>query len=98
MIKCSSSISRFLLGTILITLMAPFAVAQNRAATPAPHALRGVRLSTEDDAPLHTILLRDGRIEAIQPADAEIPSEYPMAEITPESGTGMTKSASTGCS
>ncbi len=82
MIKCSSSISRFLLGTILITLMAPFAVAQNRAATPAPHALRGVRLSTEDDAPLHTILLRDGRIEAIQPADAEIPSG--MVEIDAE--------------
>ena len=82
MIKRSSSSSRILLGTVLVTLLAQVAVAQNRAAIPAPHALLGVRLSAEDDAPLHTILLRDGRIEAIQPADAAVPSG--MVEIDAE--------------
>ncbi|MEO2162312.1 MAG: hypothetical protein ABGY29_07265 [bacterium] len=82
MIKRSFSSSRILIGTALVTLLAQVAVAQNRAATPAPHALRGVRLSAEDDAPLHTILLRNGRIEAIQPADAAVPPG--MVEIDAE--------------
>jgi hypothetical protein len=82
MIQRSSSTFRVLLGTIPIALTAQFAVAQNRAATPAPHALVGVRLSAEDDAPLRTILLRDGRIEAIQGVEAAIPPG--MVEIDAE--------------
>jgi imidazolonepropionase-like amidohydrolase len=74
MIQRSLLLLRFLLGTAFVALSTQLAFAQNRAATPAPHALRGVRLSAEDDAPLHTILLRDGRIEAIQSAEAAIPS------------------------
>ena len=87
MIKRSFFSSRVLPGTILITLMAPFAAAQNRAATPVPHALRGVRLSAEDDAALHTILLRNGRIEAIQAAEDAIPSG--MVEIDAEGALAL---------
>ncbi len=82
MLQRSPLAVRLLFGTALVALTAQLVPAQNRGATSKPHALRGVRLESGDDAALHTILLRGGRIEAIQSADAEIPAD--MLEIDAE--------------
>lgn len=51
-------------------------MAQRATKAPEPYALSGVRLSTEADAPKYTLLLKDGRIEAVLPAAQEVSGEY----------------------
>ncbi len=51
----------------------PCAAGQSRQERPAPYAIRDVRLSSAADAAAKTILVRDGRIEAIVDAASEIP-------------------------
>lgn len=45
-------------------------------ASPDRWAIRDVRLDPAEDAARVTILLRDGRIEAVQPDEAEVPEGY----------------------
>lgn len=56
------------------------ALAQNTPARPRPYALRDVRLTADEDAPRKTILLRDGRIEAIQDAELTLPPDVWVVE------------------
>ena len=60
-----------LLGLIL--LLTPRVLAQSHA-LPQPVAIKDVRLEPAADAPRQTLLLRDGRIERVQDAAAELPS------------------------
>jgi len=65
-------------------LTAVGAEAQRNQPVPEPYAVQNVRLALAEDAPLNTILLRDGRIEALLPQDSEVPSEYRLLD-----GTGL---------
>ena len=58
-----------LAATAALTLIPPVA-AQSRPERPRPYALRGVTIQGSEDP--RTIVLRDGRIEAIVDADAEL--------------------------
>jgi len=49
------------------------AAVQSGPQRPQPYALKGVKLSAEDDAPAQTILLRDGRIAEILDAREDVP-------------------------
>lgn len=55
--------------------LAPLQAQRNQTPT-EPYAVQGVRLALDEDAPKHTLLLRDGRIEAVLPADREFGPEY----------------------
>ncbi len=69
------SLSCFLRALAPLLLLAPtsFAALQSRPERPTPYAIRSVRLSGAADAPAKTILLQDGRIEAIVDAATETP-------------------------
>jgi hypothetical protein len=51
----------------------PCAAGQTRQERAAPYAIHNVKLSSAADAPAKTILVRDGRIEAIVEAESAIP-------------------------
>ncbi len=72
------------LFAVALLLSSSRATAQNRALPPEPHALQGVQLSLGEDAPLRTLLLRDGRIEAVQSATDTIPADMVVID-----GTGL---------
>ena len=67
------------LALALAALLAP-AFAQNTPERPRPYAVRGVRLSADEDAPRKTLLLRDGRIESIQDAELAVPPDAWLVE------------------
>ena len=74
----STSLRRFAAGSSSASPPAAasassLALAQSRAPRPEPYALRGVRLSLEDDA-TSTLILRDGVIESILDAQAAVPA------------------------
>ena len=56
--------------------VAPPAWAQRNQPLPEPYAIQGVRLALDEDAPRHTLLLQNGRIEAVLPADGEVGPQY----------------------
>lgn len=67
---------RIALATAALLVGSAAPAAAQRARGPQPTAVRNVRLSPEEDAPRHTILLRNGRIESVIEVDAELPAGY----------------------
>jgi imidazolonepropionase-like amidohydrolase len=61
------------LVALAFAAMPPAAAAQSTPERVQPYALKGVKLSTAEDAPAQTILLRDGRIAEILDAGEEVP-------------------------
>ena len=61
------------LGLLALTVATPVASAQRAVLPPPDTAVMDVRLEPAEDAPRHTLIVRGGRIAAIQPADAELP-------------------------
>jgi imidazolonepropionase-like amidohydrolase len=74
--------SRLLASAVIV--VAGAASAQNAAPRPQLHVIKDVRLSDEPDAPRKSIVLRDGRIEAV--LDASAPTPIGAREIE---GKGM---------
>lgn len=61
-------------GLAIATLVASSS-AQNPPARPRSFAVTGVRLEVAEDAPTHTLILRDGRIAAIHDSGGEVPAD-----------------------
>ena len=61
-----------LAGPALLAAGSSPAIAQ-AAPRPELYAVRDVRLAVPEDAPRHTLILRDGRIERVQDVGAEVP-------------------------
>jgi len=59
---------------LALAALAAAAPAQNAPGRARTYAVTGVRLDAGDDAPSHTLILSGGRIAAIQPADAPLPT------------------------
>ena len=61
-------------GLSLVAL-ATWAPAQNTPSRPRSYAVTNVALEATEDAATHTLLLRDGHVEAILPAGADLPAD-----------------------
>ncbi len=71
--------------SLLVLALCSPAFGQSRAPAPEPCALLHVRLfGAPDDAPLKTILLRDGRIESVVNDGGQVPGSYRSID-----GTGL---------
>lgn len=84
MIRFASAARSARRSLLVLALCSP-ALGQSRAPAPEPCALLHVRLfGAPDEAPLKTILLRDGRIESVQNDGGQVPGSYRSID-----GTGL---------